>query len=173
MLCCESPATDRGCKRGHPEKCSNIRTTNGVIPFCWEQNYRNSIVTQIFLLSSKHQNHKLPMFILNVPPRFLLPIFQLKNLHPQNPQNLWGPLTSQWCSQFGGEQAPQGACARHGCGLITLKPANQLGFSNYVHQVVFFFDIFFFLKLSARKLGKMINNLTNVFFQMGWNSRNH
>ena len=127
-----------------------------------------------YFLSSKHQNHKLPMFISKVPPRFLLPICPVKNFHPPNPQNLWGPLTSQWCSQFGGEQAPQGACARHGCGLITLKPATSWDIQTmFTRWCLFFLTFSFFLKLSARKLGKMINNLTNVFFQMGWNSRNH
>lgn len=37
-------------QKGHPEKCWNIRTTNGVIPFCWEQNYGNSIVCRYFFV---------------------------------------------------------------------------------------------------------------------------
>ena len=90
MLCCESPATDRGCKRGIQRSAEILELQMALFHFVGNKITEIRLCADIFL-SSKHQNHKPPMFILKVPPRFLLPICPVKNFHPPNPQNLWGP----------------------------------------------------------------------------------
>ena len=108
-----------------------------------------------YFLSSKHQNHKLPMFILKVPPRFLLPICPVKNFHPPKSSKSLGPLNFAMMQPVWWRTSPPRRMRKAWMWIDNIKTCQPVGiFKLCSPGGVFFFDIFFFFEIISPKIGE-------------------